>query len=150
MQRLLRLSCGLLVCSGIASCGQPALARDAALGQGLASRFSMGADTALVLVLDPGDVFACRSAISEWQTYAATSSSRAIAVVLTRQPTGREARELVATRLHADSILPPGNEGDATPQLLIAHRGMLLAKAEGQARLTQLADSLIRGFRPRS
>lgn len=61
-------------------------------------------DTAVVLVADPGDCFGCSAAVGEWATRRATGEVR-LYLILTREPTAAERKQLAAFRMPVAGIL---------------------------------------------
>lgn len=62
------------------------------------------ADSVLVLIYDPADVFACSSAIQQWQSAESRGTLR-VFLIFSRQPSEVEARQLRTSRISPHSGL---------------------------------------------
>jgi hypothetical protein len=64
------------------------------------------ADSVLVLLYDPADVFACSSALQEWRRRESNQELR-VRLVFTRKPTALETRQLRVARLDPVAVVRP-------------------------------------------
>jgi hypothetical protein len=81
-------------------------------------------DSVLILVYDPADVFACSSAIQQWQAIERSRSLK-VRLVYSRIPTQIEARQLRVSRIVPSATLRPrlfGNSGPSAEYLMIRGR----------------------------
>jgi len=70
------------------------------------STLRMSADSVLVLLYDPADVFACSSALQEWRRREANRELR-VRLVFTRKPTLLETRQLRVARVDPVAVVRP-------------------------------------------
>lgn len=104
--RQLFQACTLVVTLALIGC-----ARDSVLDVPLASgadirSLTRTADTTMVLVLKPEECFSCGVNASDWARFGATGVRETV-LILTRQPSERERRELVLRRIRPSDVIAP-------------------------------------------
>jgi hypothetical protein len=96
---------GFLGCFLVAGCMGASDVGSWALADGtLLRELVPGRDTAVLLLADPGECFTCGAAVGEWATLRAAGEVR-LHLVLTREPTTIERKQLAAFRLPVTGIL---------------------------------------------
>jgi hypothetical protein len=103
------------------------------------------ADTAVVLLYDPGDCFVCYSELASW-IEVRRQRPGLVRIVLTRAPTITEQHQLAIYRIVADGVLPleKGSGGIPTPaQLLVVSDSIV-----GRWTATDGPSPLLAKFRP--
>lgn len=96
---------GLVACVLCAGCEGSLDAGEWALADGTTLRELVpDNDTAVVLVADPGDCFGCSATVGEWATRRAAGEVR-LYLILTREPTAAERKQLAAFRMPVAGIL---------------------------------------------
>jgi hypothetical protein len=93
-------------------------------------------DTAAVLMLDPSHCFTCGGELASWQGWMVRSpATRALSVVLLREPTLREANELQRQRIRVDAVVVHPDSLPSPGVLLLINRELRdSASGEGRSR----------------
>lgn len=94
-------------------------------------------DTIALLVLDPGHCFSCGGEIAAWRGWETRSPARRVRIVLSRQPTKREAEELARQRIPVAGMISD-SLGSEVPVVILYARGELRDSATGESRARAL------------
>lgn len=110
-----------------------------------------GGETAAV-VLDPSAALSCNTSLPEWFTWQ-SQAERRLVLVLTREPTANERRELKMLRLHVAGVVPAGATVAARPRVYLFSARSLIDSvdlAEGPTSTLKLGGSVIADRGPQS
>ena len=90
---------------------------------------SVNADTLVVLMYDPTDLFSCGEAIGSWKARA-SDDRLSVRLVLLRNPSPTERRQLLAMKLRPDSIVLNNERSvQSTEVLLVGGRVAMRSRA---------------------